>query len=142
MRLFIASIARYCHFSYEGTWEWVNLFGGTTKFSYHICYENIGQKYNKILWSQETDRPWTERTEQENHKECQNLGNLLIKLTVKTSSEKAWLLYEFPFSLNLGGKPNDTQAWKNYSSLYRVSTEGQFQANSKKIWWDILEAAK
>ena len=28
-----------------------------------------------------------------------DLQNLLIKLTVKASSEKAWLLYEFPFSL-------------------------------------------
>ena len=39
-----------------------------------------------------------------------NLQNLLIKLTVKASSEKAWLLYEFPFSLNPGEKPNDGQA--------------------------------
>ena len=38
------------------------------------------------------------------------LQNLLIKLTVKPSSEKAWLLYEFPFSLNPGDKPNDAQA--------------------------------
>ena len=45
-----------------------------------------------------------------------DLQNLLIKLTVKASSEKAWLLYEFSFSL----------------SLYLVSTEDQFQANSKK----------
>ena len=78
-------------------------------------------------------------------KVSQNLGdlqNLLIKLTVKASSEKAWLLYEFPFSLNPGDKPNDAQAWKNYSSLYPVSTEDQFQANSKKNWWNILETAK
>ena len=41
-----------------------------------------------------------------------NLQNLLIKLTVKVSSEKAWLglLYDFPFSLNPGDKPNDAQA--------------------------------
>ena len=41
-----------------------------------------------------------------------DLQNLLIKLTVKISLEKAWLglLYEFPFSLNLGDKPNDAQA--------------------------------
>ena len=40
----------------------------------------------------------------------QNLGylqNLLIKLTVKTSSEKAWLLYEFSVSLNPDDKSND-----------------------------------
>ena len=61
-----------------------------------------------------------------------DLQNLLIKLTVKASSEKAWLLYEFPFSLNPGDKPNDAQASKNYSSLYPLSTEDQFQANSKK----------
>ena len=42
-----------------------------------------------------------------------DLQNLLIKLTVKPSSEKAWLLYDFPFSLDLGDKPNDAQAWKN-----------------------------
>ena len=40
-----------------------------------------------------------------------DLQNLLINLTVKDSSEKAWLglLYEFPFSLNPGDKPNDAQ---------------------------------
>ena len=46
-------------------------------------------------------------------KVCKNLDdlpNLLIKLTVKASSEKAWPLYEFPFSLNPGEKPNDAQA--------------------------------
>ena len=46
-------------------------------------------------------------------KVSQNLEDLqyfLIKLTVKqASSEKAWLLYEFPFSLNLGDKPIDAQ---------------------------------
>ena len=38
-----------------------------------------------------------------------DLQNLLIKLTVKVSSEKArlGLLYEFPFSLNPGDKPKD-----------------------------------
>ena len=39
-----------------------------------------------------------------------DLQNLLINLTVKASSEKTWLLYEFPFSLNSGGKSNDAQA--------------------------------
>ena len=41
-----------------------------------------------------------------------DLQNLLIKLTVKVSLEKVWLglLYEFPFSLNPGDKPNDAQA--------------------------------
>ena len=63
-----------------------------------------------------------------------NLQNLLIKLTVKVSSQKAWLglLYDFPFSLYPGNKPNYAQAWKNYSSLYPVRIEDQFQENSKK----------
>ena len=41
-----------------------------------------------------------------------DLQNLLITLTVKISSEKAWLglLYEFPLSLNPGDKSNDAQA--------------------------------
>ena len=49
-------------------------------------------------------------------KVSQNLDdfqNLLIKLTVKANLQKAWLLYEFPFSLNPGDKPNDAQTWKN-----------------------------
>ena len=33
-----------------------------------------------------------------------DLQNLLIKLTVKVSAGKAWLLYEFPFNLNTGDK--------------------------------------
>ena len=72
----------------------------------------------------------------------QNLGdlqNLLIKLAncFKASAEKAWLVYEFSLSLNPGDKPNVAQTWQNYSSLYPASTEDQFQANSKKNWWDI-----
>ena len=39
-----------------------------------------------------------------------DLQNLLIKLTVKASSEKTRLLYEFPFSLNPDDKTNDAQA--------------------------------
>ena len=77
-------------------------------------------------------------------KVSQNLEALqifLIKLTAKASSEKASLLYEFSFSLKLGDKPNDIQAWKNYSSLHPVSKEDHFQANSKEDWWNILEAA-
>ena len=45
---------------------------------------------------------------------------MLIKLTVKARAEKAWLLYEFPFSLNPSEKPNDAQKLKSYSSLYSV----------------------
>ena len=37
------------------------------------------------------------------------LQNLLVNLTGKSSAEKAWLLYDFPFSLNPGDKPNDVQ---------------------------------
>ena len=54
----------YCSFSYSGNRELVNLFVGTKIFSYHICYENIGRKYNKILKNEETNRSWTGRTEQ------------------------------------------------------------------------------
>ena len=64
------------------------------------------------------------------------LQNLLIKWSGKASAEKAWLLYEFPFRLNPGDKPNDAQTWKNYSALY---TEDQFQANSeKKMMWHFI----
>ena len=40
----------------------------------------------------------------------ENLQKMLITLTVKANSEKAWLLYEYPVSLNPGDKPNDAQA--------------------------------
>ena len=59
----------YCRFSCTGTWEIVNLFLRTKNCSYHICYENTGRKHNKILWSQDRDRPWTDRTEQYASKE-------------------------------------------------------------------------
>ena len=42
-------IVHNCRFSYAGIWELVNLSVGTKHFSYHICYENIGQKHSKIL---------------------------------------------------------------------------------------------
>ena len=52
-----------------------------------------------------------------------------MKLTVKASVEKAWLLYVLPFSLNPGLHLNHAQTLKNYSSLY---PEEEFQANLKK----------
>ena len=61
-----------------------------------------------------------------------DLQNLLRKLTVKARVVKAWLLYEFPFSLIPCDKPNDAQKSKSYSSLYAAITEDQFQACSKK----------
>ena len=56
----------------------------------------------------------------------------MIKLTIKISSEKSWLglLYEFPFSLNPGDKPNDARACKTYfiiSSKYRRPDPGKFK---------------
>ena len=41
-----------------------------------------------------------------------DIQKLLIKLAncYKASPENVWLLYEFPFSLNPGGKPNVAQA--------------------------------
>ena len=99
-------------------------------------------KYSRVInLSRNRKTIWTERTEQYARKENEinkvgikldDLQTLLIKLTVKASAEKAWLFYELPFSLNPGGKPNDAQTWKKYSSLHPVSTEAQFHANSKK----------
>ena len=65
-----------CRFSYAGTWELVNLFIGTNIFSYHIYYENIGRKHSKLLKSQETNRPRTDKTEQHASKvECIKWNN-------------------------------------------------------------------
>ena len=71
-----------------------------------------------------------------------HLQNLLIKLTVKASAVKAWLLYDFLCSLNPGDKPPDAQTWKNYSSLYPISTEDQFQVYSKKNWRENFRGSK
>ena len=40
-KTFLTGIVTNCLFSHAGNWELVNLFVGTKKFSYHICYENI-----------------------------------------------------------------------------------------------------
>ena len=73
-------------------------------------------KYSRVInRSRNRKTIWTERTKQYARKENEinkvgtklgDLQTLLIKLTVKASAEKAWLFYEFPFSLNPGGKPN------------------------------------
>ena len=39
----------YCRFSNAGTWELVNLFVGTKKISYHICYEKMGRKMSSCV---------------------------------------------------------------------------------------------
>ena len=82
---------------------------GQTELSNMLVKKNVLNEINK------------EETFTQGFKECrkikrkvsqnlENLQNLLIRLTVKTNSGKAWLLYEFPFSLNPGDKPNDAQA--------------------------------
>ena len=59
----------YCHFSYAGTWELVNLFVRKKSLATIFVNIGIGQKHNKILCSQETDRPWADRTEEYASKE-------------------------------------------------------------------------
>ena len=54
----------YCHFSYAGTWELVNLFVGTKIFSYYICYENI---------------PKDSRVKRHTDHEQKELNNMLVK---------------------------------------------------------------
>ena len=50
------------------------------------------------------------KTKREISQNLDDLQNLPIELPAKASSEKAWLLYEFPFSFSLGDKPNDAHA--------------------------------
>ena len=68
----------YCCFSYAGTWELVNLFVKTKKFSSYICYENIGRKNSriKILTSQESDHGQAE------------LNNMLVSKRVLNKRNK------------------------------------------------------
>ena len=110
------------------------MFVGTNIFSYHICYENTA-KDSRV--KRHTDHRQTElnnmlvkkklneinkvgkftqcfkdskKIKRAAYQSLDNLQNLLIKLTVKVSAEKAWLLYhKFPFSLNPGDKPNVAQ---------------------------------
>ena len=89
-------------------------------------------KLNKERRSIPSRFQWLQKNQKESISKFRWPSKLKLNLTVKESSEKAWLLHEFPFCLNPGDKPNDAQAWKNYSSLYPVSAENQFQVNSKK----------
>ena len=63
-----------------------------------------------------------------------DLQNLLIKLTVKASLEKAWLLYEFSFSLNPGDKPNNSkELFIIISSKYKRPVPSKFKESLRKI---------
>ena len=78
-----------------------------------LVKENLLSEINKEGTFTQSFKAWGKIK----RKVSQNLGdlqNLLIEFTIKASSERAWLLYEFPFSLNPGDKPNDAQACKNY----------------------------
>ena len=50
-----------CRFSYAANQELVIYLSGQKTLA---AYENIGRKNSKILTSQETDKSWTDRTEQ------------------------------------------------------------------------------
>ena len=119
-----------------GSSQSVCMLGQKKLASYRICYENI-TKYsevkrqtvhggktelnNMLVRKNELNEINKEGTFTKGFNDCRkikrkvsqnldNLQNLLIKLIVKASSEKGWLLYEFPFSLNPVNKQNDAQA--------------------------------
>ena len=63
---------------------------------------------NKVGTSFKVSR--TNNVKEAAYQSLDDLQILLIKLTVKFSAEKTWLLYyEFSFSLNSCDKPNDAQ---------------------------------
>ena len=68
----------YYRFSYAGIWELVNLFIRTKNFTYHICYENIGRKHNKIL---------LEVKIQTDHRQTE-LSNMLVKKNILNEINK------------------------------------------------------
>ena len=74
---FALDFRKYCRFSYAGTWELVNLFVGTKNVSYHICYENIGQKTEK----------YSEVKRQTDHGQTE-LNNMLVKKNVLNEINK------------------------------------------------------
>ena len=59
----------YYHFSYAGIW---------VNFTYHICYENIGRKHNKIL---------LEVKIQTDHRQTE-LSNMLVKKNILNEINK------------------------------------------------------
>ena len=71
----------YCCISYAETWELFNLFAETKSFSYHICYENIGRKHNKIGTLKLRDRWQTDHGQTE-------LSNMLVKKNVLNEINK------------------------------------------------------
>ena len=73
-----------------------------------LVKKNVLNKINKEGAFTQGFKDW-EKIRRKVSQDLDNLQNLLIKLTVKASSGKAWLLYESPFSLNPGNKPNDAQ---------------------------------
>ena len=107
---------------------------GQKIFSHHICYEKIAKdsrvkrqtdhgqtelnnisvkkklnEINKVGTSIQGFKDW-KNIKRAAYKNLDDLQNLMIKLTVKASAEKAWLFHtEFSFSLNSGDKPNDAQ---------------------------------
>ena len=82
--------------------------GGQTELNNMLLRKNVLNEINK----EGTFTQGFNDSRKIKRKVAQNVGdlqNVLIKLTVKVSSEKTrlGLLYEFPFSLNPGDKPED-----------------------------------
>ena len=73
-----------------------------------LVKKNVGNKINKEGAFTQGFKDCS-KIKRKVSQDLDNLQNLLIKLTVKVSSEKASLLYEFLFSLNPGDKPIKTE---------------------------------
>ena len=106
-----------------------------------LVNKNVLNEINKEGTFTQGFKDWR-KIKREVSQSLDHLQNLLIKLTVKASAVKAWLLYDFLCSLNPGDKPPDAQTWNNYSSLYPISTEDQFQVYSKKNWRENFRGSK
>ena len=63
---FVTSLFAAFHMQGPGNWS-ICLSGQKTLAIIFVM--KTGRKHNKILWSQETDRTWTDRTEQYASKE-------------------------------------------------------------------------
>ena len=75
-------------------------------YNWTICYKEKCIKWlSEVVTFAQGFKDWR-KIKRTTYQNLDDLQNLLTKLTVKARAEKAWLLYEFPFSVNPHDKPN------------------------------------
>ena len=101
--IFVVKTGRKSNKIFTGQDSKRQIYHGQTELNNILVNKSVLNEINKEGILTQGFKDWI-KIKRKVSQNLHDLQNLLIKLTVKVSAGKAWLLYVFPFNLNPGDK--------------------------------------